>query len=482
MIRGNDMKLSVGTNFDDQLPVLLKNSNVEVFYGKMSSDLIGGGRPTFALSPVDKKRVEEHVKVIHQHGFKFNYLLNATCMDNLETTREYNLKIRELLEWLGEMKVDYITVTVPMLIDLIRKTLPKTKISLSTFANVSSVKQAKIYEEMGVSEITLPENKNRDFRFLENIRKATNCQLQLIATNDCLLFCPWRGHHANFQSHASQSDHVSEGFAFDYCMLRCTQWKAQHPEELLKSPWIRPEDLTLYRDLGYEKIKLTERMKKTSRIVETAGAYCEGHYDGNLLQLLNTRLNESDFQAPDFALNDKDKFIHSDKMSDTYQLIFGLQAVIPNKKLNGFVEGLKDKNCQLLDCDQCRYCKSWAEKVVEIKENNKELLTKFDKVFDDLSSGALFDKRSKELESILWTEESIHFLDQMIDLKPEFIRSTAKQSIKKKAEEIALKANQHYVLAVDVARGNLECTPDDFKFMARQDLKKLGFDVDALTK
>lgn len=45
------MKLSVGTNFDDRLPILLKDSHVDVFYGKLSSDLVGGGRPTLHCLP-----------------------------------------------------------------------------------------------------------------------------------------------------------------------------------------------------------------------------------------------------------------------------------------------------------------------------------------------------------------------------------------------------------------------------------------------
>lgn len=150
------MKLSVGTNFDARLPILLKDSHVDVFYGKLSSDLVGGGRPTFALPTIDRARVEEHVKLLHAYGFKFNYLLNATCLDNLETTKDFHYRLRELLEWIGTLQPEYVTVSLPMLIDMVRTALPDVKISLSTFANVNTLRQAQYFEEKASARLPCP--------------------------------------------------------------------------------------------------------------------------------------------------------------------------------------------------------------------------------------------------------------------------------------------------------------------------------------
>lgn len=470
------MRLSVGTNFDDRLPELLKGTQVEVFYGKMSADLVGGGRPTFALPQVDQQRVEEHVKAIHKHGFKFNYLLNATCLDNLETTREFNKQLHEMLDWLGELKVDYITVTIPMLIDVVRSALPNVKISLSTFANVNSIRQAKYFEDRGGAEITLPESRNRDFAFLKALRKNTSCDYQLIATNDCMFDCPLRHHHANFQSHASQSQHVSQGFALDYCMLRCTQHKMMHPEELIKSPWIRPEDVKVYTDLGYEKIKLTERMKKTEKIAETAKAYSQGSYDGNLLKLLNSRLSEEDFEIPDFSKNNNEKFVSPGKMSQVYRLIFSLHANIDNKRLDGFLQGFKNNNCGLLNCEQCGYCKSWADKTVEMDKNNLEVLKNFEEIFYELGTGGFFKMDRDQITNIVWEKEATSTFNQFMERKPEFIRAMAEVEIRKKAEAIAQEKGNAEVSSEDVAKANLACTPEEFRGFAISDLKALGFD------
>ena len=468
------MRLSIGTNFDDRLPEILKDTNVEVFYGKLSSDIIGGGRPTFALPKIDKHRVEEHISTVHRYGFKFNYLLNATCLDNLETTKEFNRQLEEMLEWLGCMKVDYITLTVPMLIERVKSVLPDVKISLSTFANVNSISQVRYFEELGVDEITLPESKNRDFRFLEQLRKSTKCGFQLIATNDCMFECPLRHHHANFQSHASQSQHITDGFALDYCMLRCTHWKLKHPEELVKSPWIRPEDLKIYEDLGFDKVKLTERMKKTEKIAETAMAYLKGSYDGNLLRLLNSRLSEEDFEIPDFAKNMKSEFVQPEKMSKVYRLIFSLKAEIDNKELNGFIEGFRLKNCSMTCCDTCGYCHAWATKVVKMDVGTDRKVEEFERLFNELGTGEFFDMNSRG--AIVWNDESQMILSKFIELKPEFIRITAEKEIKNKAEEIAMGRGAYEVLPEDVAKANIACTPEEFRVFALSDLKALGFD------
>lgn len=469
------MKLSVGTNFDDRLPLLLKDSHVDVFYGKLSSDLVGGGRPTFALPTIDRTRVEEHVKLLHAYGFKFNYLLNATCLDNLETTKEFHYRLRELLEWIGTLQPEYVTVSLPMLVDMVRTALPDVKISLSTFANVNTLRQAHYFEERGVSEITLPESRNRDFAFLESLRKSTSCDYQLIATNDCLLDCPMRQNHANFQSHASQCNHVTDGFALDYYMLRCTERKLQHPEELLKSQWIRPEDMHIYEELGYHKFKLTERMKTTEKIADTALAYSGRSYQGNLLSLLNSRMAEADFEMPNFSKNIKEDFAPSEKMRQVYSLLFSFQANIDNESLEGFLEGFRAKRCDRMDCDKCGYCAEWASRTVQVAKPGGAVLQEFEQLFAALASGTFFE--SAVGAPVTWTAESQSLYEGVVGRKPEFIRDMASTEIRKKAEELAAANGTGLVSRYEVAKANVLCTPADFRMFALMDLRALGFDT-----
>ena len=118
------MKILLSTNFDPLLIKKLKKSDVSVVFGKLTADVIGGGRPSLRLPKVGIAQLEEHINLAHEHGMEFNYLLNAGCLDNLEHTKEKNKQILELLDLIKQLKVDWVTLSVPYLIDLVRSRLP----------------------------------------------------------------------------------------------------------------------------------------------------------------------------------------------------------------------------------------------------------------------------------------------------------------------------------------------------------------------
>ncbi len=78
------MRLSLGTNFDNDLLEQIADTKVKVVYGKLPQDIFGGGRPTISLPEVTKDHLINHIKLAHSLGKEFNYLLNTNCMDNLE--------------------------------------------------------------------------------------------------------------------------------------------------------------------------------------------------------------------------------------------------------------------------------------------------------------------------------------------------------------------------------------------------------------
>ncbi len=148
------------------------------------------------------------------------------------------------LNGLTSSGADAVTVGIPYLIDLVRKRFPRLKIKVSTTARVNTVRKALQYEDMGVEEIIIDEHINREFKTLEAIRKAVKCNLELIVNNICLWQCPYNYEHVNHDGHASR-----EGEEEQYCYLQypgylCLYRKLTDPVELLKSPWIRPEDIS----------------------------------------------------------------------------------------------------------------------------------------------------------------------------------------------------------------------------------------------
>ncbi|NVM52543.1 MAG: U32 family peptidase [Candidatus Helarchaeota archaeon] len=397
-----EMGLSVATNWDIELLDGLKElSHVKNVFGKMPLDIIGGGRAHQVLPTVDKEGVKRHVEEAHKRGLTFTYLLNANCLGNIEHKPEEQGKIYNFLGWLSDIEVDAVTLTNPILIRLVKKSFPKLKIGVSVFAQVSSIQMAQAYEDMGCDLITLPYFLNRDFKLLESIRKAVKCELQLFVQNACMHSCTTAIAHGCFMSHASQ---VAQGndLVMEYYAANCALIKLRNPEEYIKSRWIRPEDLRIYKSLGYSRFKITDRSRSTSWLLNTAKAYNNGKYEGNLADILSIESPEykSKHYHPSIFANVRRLFIDQiDRIPSYVRKWVGLQnkgegrPYIDNQALDGFLEYFKEINCRLISCKDCRYCKTVADKVIRFNEEGKE-------EYIDMSNDALEDYiKSFELQA-----------------------------------------------------------------------------------
>ena len=118
------MYLSIPTNWQDDLLERINLSTTQEIYGKLERDIIGGGRSSLLLAPISKSCLAGAVSSYHKRGFKFNYLLNASCSNNIEWTSGGQRKIRKFLDWLARIGVDSVTVSIPYLLEMIKKCYP----------------------------------------------------------------------------------------------------------------------------------------------------------------------------------------------------------------------------------------------------------------------------------------------------------------------------------------------------------------------
>ncbi len=472
------MRLSVGTNFDNELLLRLKSTKVANVFGKLSQDIIGGGRPSFSLPDVSRQQLAEHVKIAHDSGFEFNYLLNAACLDNLEFTQKTNKEIMDLIDWLCEIKVDWVTVSLPYLLDVVKSRAPQIKISLSTFANVDTVQKAMLFESMGADEITLPEGLNRNFELLKRLRDNLKCDLQLIATNVCMAGCPHRNTHMNFQSHASQESHESKGSSLDYSMLKCTQLSVSNPVEIIKSPWIRPEDLHHYEKIGIDKFKITERMKHSDAIVSIVKAYDARRYDGDLGRLLNFRVR-SDYIRPNAKLLKSLEPNQVATLLECRDLLFARKITIDNRKLDGFLESIikNQRDCRNTLCGkECLHCDKYAKAALEFnKDYDEVLLKRYQDIFNKLASGDFFSDISF---MPTWPKEIKQLFNKMIEGKPDYVKEVARISITLRAESNARERQSKKVELSDLVRANFFDTPEDFRPHLSRGLAKIGISIE----
>ncbi len=398
------MRLSAATNFDDELLQELQGYPVVEVFGKLPRDFVGGGRASYMLAPVSRGRVKRHVAEARKRGIRFNYLLNPVCLGNREFRRWGQRRIAALLDWLGDIGVEAVTVSVPLLLELVKRRYPQFITRVGVFARVATSQQAKFWERMGADSITLdPLLVNRDFGLLHEIREAVRCELQLIPNSDCLLYCPLASYHMVCLSHASQRGYSP--FMVDYCFLNCTTARLQDPVNYVRSVWIRPEDLPRYEALGYSDFKILERNAPTEVMVERVRAYTMREYKGNLLNLIQAYGYHSPggryfqrglFWGLRYGFNplmlDLRQAMSIRKLAGLMGLLQarkGPAAVaLDNQKLNGFLDHLPP-DCAGRDCDRCRYCHRWAERAVAIDPGyRRDCLALLHKVREGLCPGA----------------------------------------------------------------------------------------------
>ncbi len=108
--------------------------------------------------------------------------------------------------------------------------------------------------------------------------------ISLLANEGCLHQCPFK------PAHDAQIALVNMGRSADTLAINravgCVRHLSERPHEVLRSPFIRPEDLGRYAPVA-DGIKLCGRTLGPGFLMRVIEAYMRGRYDGNLLDLLD---------------------------------------------------------------------------------------------------------------------------------------------------------------------------------------------------
>lgn len=383
------MKLSIGYGFQKGLiESLSKYPAVKEIYGKMHKDVFGGGRWSCTLQHAGSSALKAAVKKAHEYNISFNYLLNGADLNGLEQTIHGQKTIRHFLDFLSDLKIDSVTVTSPYLLRLIKKQYPELKIRISAFAMISSANEAVQWEQLGADILVISAIAcNRNFGVLSAIRESVNCELELIANAACLQNCIFEKDHMNLLSRGSRSTDPLKGFQIDYCFLHCSYKRLRDPVNFIKACWIRPEDIALYEKLGYTNFKIVERSSPAEMILKRVSAYSQGHFDGNLYELIApvAQISKQHGASNEMKLRllttmfrpDKIKLSSLSSIFKYSQLILNSgypskepPVHIDNSRLDGFLSHIKEK-CNGF-CKSCTYCENIAKNVIRINDNYKK--------------------------------------------------------------------------------------------------------------
>ncbi|PLX99512.1 MAG: peptidase U32 [Desulfuromonas sp.] len=405
------MRLSVATNFDPELVEQCRDYPVTELFGKLQTDAVGGGRAPYQLAKITRRKLADHVAQVRNAGMDFNYLLNSSCQGNREITRKGQKELNELLAWVDGIGVTAVTVASPLMLQMIKERYPNLKVRISVFGGVDRVRKAQMWEELGADCIVLDSILvNRELETLKKIRQAVKCDIELMANNNCLTGCAMSPMHMNALAHAGQAWHDNKGFFIDWCFLKCTEMKLRDPVNYIRSEWIRPDDLPIYEEMGYDLFKIAERDIPTEMMMTRVKAYAARHYDGNLLDLIQAygfkgvKENHTYYKR---GLGWFLRFIIRPGLANPLRMlplkrlaelrgmtkpIEGKPPVyIDNRALDGFMERFKTASCVDVDCEECRWCHEFAEKAVTIDTANRdEALKAYEELFASLHNGSMW--------------------------------------------------------------------------------------------
>lgn len=363
-------ELIVPTNWDFKLLDLIDTyPEIGTFYGKLKTDLIGGGRAPYGMSEKSREEIKTWIGECRKKGRDFCYLLNAFCNGNKEFEPHFIKEFLTFVEWVVSTGANEVMVVNPYLVKVLKREFPQLRVIASKFCNIHSVKRAKFWEEHGVDGITLGGNITRNFFILRKIVNNVNVKVHILAHDACLLDCHLQDCHHLMESHASQKD--CQIPYYRYYTTHCRHIFLSNPAEIIRSTFIRPEDIRQYIDIGINSFKLVDRNKPTDWIINAISAYAEEKYDGNLADLLSLFSWYGRSGKPEPLVDIEEENIL--EIQNSQSLI--PYVYIDNRALDGFMDGFMERRCEELVCDkECTYCMEWAKKAVAIDVKNREIV------------------------------------------------------------------------------------------------------------
>ena len=209
--------------------------------------------------------------------------------------------------------------------------------------------------------------------------------------------------------------------------------KLGRPDELIKARWIRPEDVGDYDEVGVDSLKLLERFRNTETLMQVVQAYEQRRFDGNLVELL-TLPRQNAYNPPNLEYLIRPDLVNIDlmlEMADIFGYSFSDVMQIDNRALDGFAEHFKTHDCYHSSCDECGYCKRWAEKVVRVnEERHQAILKKFDAFIEAIiNRQTLTENVLPDVSSVRLSPEAASVLESLMAFVPLPLAQIAKLKI-----------------------------------------------------
>jgi len=220
-------------------------------------------------------------------GVKLDLLFNANCYGGRAVSQSFENEICSIVDHIGSTAGDLeiVTTTSLFIARTIKRHFPTVEVRASVNMRIGEP-QAMDYVSGLFDSFYLRRDWQRDLAYVKKVKDwcdKHNKGLCLLANSGCLYACPGQSFHDNLVAHDAEVDEMKN--APEWTPHVC--WHLyRDPEQwvnILRSTWIRPEDLHHYEGLA-KVVKLATRQHSHPRLV--IAAYTRGKCDSDLLALL----------------------------------------------------------------------------------------------------------------------------------------------------------------------------------------------------
>lgn len=369
------MKLNVGYNFSGDLPSKLdalnqkfgdENNAISSVYGSVLRHAWLSARPDFRLPAVPENMMASHIRRLSDYGIEFNYALNSINPGNSKSElMDRESEFINICRILQDMGVKRFIISNPILIEMLRRRAPDLdiQIELSTIMHVDTPMQILAYKQMDPRITRVVGNilYNRDFNKLKafvNACEKTDMEYEVMVNEFCLTatgkmetpiaaHCVYRD--SCYNCHAGNKSKDDALTLHNYPMGKCMTSRAFGAADWLRTFTCRPQDLHFYESIGIDHFKITGRTGTSEYIELMAEAYLSREWLGNYLEL---------WKPLETIYNNKTEAEHKHKFN------------LPTDRMYGFFEAFSEAkiDCNMVLCENCRYCDRWADKLQGISE------------------------------------------------------------------------------------------------------------------
>jgi len=289
------MKYSVATNWDSQLidkiSQLNKNHKDKVteLYGSLAFSIFGSARSVPGVPEISKIKFENQVRKMKNQNIKLNYLVNSSIFPDLKIKSNHK-KAFDYFSWIESLEPEVVTVANKKTLDFVVENFSKIRLNLSIVMGIKSLDKINEFRKKykNITRITLHQSVNRDHKLLlkhvvnaHNHKSLHRVDVEILANEICFYNCRRMREHYKHLSLLSQKG-ISSIKPFE---LWCSNIRRGNPLEFVNAPFIRPEDVSIYKKMNIDILKIAGRGEKTGFLTRSVKAYLGQRYNGNIMML-----------------------------------------------------------------------------------------------------------------------------------------------------------------------------------------------------